>query len=462
MSTRFIKKRADKKALQLFKAASSQVPAYKDFLKQNKIDPKKINKIEDFRELPYVDKENYISRYNLDQLSWNGVLRSTIGFPMSSGSSGEPYFWPTGLSQEIDSIELFSKLIRNIVEDRNESVLFISSFALGTWKAGIEVYDSIKGIAENDSRISIVTPSIDKKEAVKQIKHLEKYFDCIILSGYPPFVKDILQLGQDEGINFSEINLYLLTAGEAFSENWRDAVLSLIGRPSECNRLINFYGMAETGIIGFETEITIGLRRSALTDVGVYEMIGGDRATALYAFDPSMRYLETQGDRLLLTTNSGIPLIRYDTRDEGGLLDHEEVQYLHNKDKLSCVYLYGRRDVSATLYGVNIYIENVKKALENKKIASKVSGLFVMEAKHNKKMDQHLQVTVELSKKSKPTLALRKEISTLLFDTLNTLNAEYNKLASSIGNKAKPRIKLVEYGKIQSAPGKKHRWVKKG
>src|SRR5687768_17248694 len=51
------------RALQLFHAASERVPAYKDFLKKNHINPSLIQTAEDFKQVPTVNKNNYLKIY---------------------------------------------------------------------------------------------------------------------------------------------------------------------------------------------------------------------------------------------------------------------------------------------------------------------------------------------------------------------------------------------------------------
>ena len=60
--------------IMLFHKAAENVPAYKDFLKQNKINPDKIKTWEDFQKVPIGTKSNYLRKYSLEKLCWNGTL----------------------------------------------------------------------------------------------------------------------------------------------------------------------------------------------------------------------------------------------------------------------------------------------------------------------------------------------------------------------------------------------------
>jgi len=65
---------ADRSVLKLFSEAAVRVPAYKDFLKQAGVNPKSVKTIADFKQLPLVDKKNYLTKYPLAELCWDGTL----------------------------------------------------------------------------------------------------------------------------------------------------------------------------------------------------------------------------------------------------------------------------------------------------------------------------------------------------------------------------------------------------
>ena len=56
---------AQKKVLEGFRYAAKTLPAYKKFLKEKGIDPRKIKTIEDFKKLPHTTKQNYVLKYDV-------------------------------------------------------------------------------------------------------------------------------------------------------------------------------------------------------------------------------------------------------------------------------------------------------------------------------------------------------------------------------------------------------------
>ena len=87
--------RGEHQALKLFHQMSLRVPAYKDFLKKNKVNPQNVHTIKDFLRLPTIDKNNYLRAYPLDMLCWDGKLaEGQYVISTTSGSTGEPFYFP--------------------------------------------------------------------------------------------------------------------------------------------------------------------------------------------------------------------------------------------------------------------------------------------------------------------------------------------------------------------------------
>lgn len=463
------------RALQLFKNAAVRIPAYRDFLKKHRVDPEKIESEADFAFIPPTDKPDYLLAYPLDALSWDGTLAQARFVSSSSGSTGIPLYWPRGETQEAIMGRIFARIYDRIFDTRAKRTLFIDLFALGTWIAGLEFYNAARFIGNRGHTLTITTPGIDQKVALDAVSRLGPAFDRVILAGYPPFLKDLLEAGAASGIRWAEQDVRLLSGGEPFSERWRNKILEMIGTSGSLRHYVNVYGMAENGIIGHETPLTILCRRCAETVPELKRfLLHEGELSPVYQYDPLARYLEVGADHtLILTANAGLPLIRYNTRDQGGLFSASEVlralsPLLSPQDadavrawRLPLVYLFGRRDLSISFYALNIYIENVKHALETAATAACLSGLFTMRVGHTPQMDQRFELTVELARGIHPSEEMGSALATHTADTLRKVNSEYAKLYTSIGERAMPFVRLVRYGEIDTVPGRKHSWVRK-
>jgi phenylacetate-CoA ligase len=61
------------------------------------------------------------------------------------------------------------------------------------------------------------------------------------------------------------------------------------------------------------------------------------------------------------------------------------------------VYVFGRSTFAVSFYGANVYPENVAPALEQRELASRVTGRFVMQVVHDDDKNAELEVFVELA-----------------------------------------------------------------
>lgn len=467
-----------KKALRLFKEASQRVPAYKDFLRQNRIDPNKIKTKAEFDQIPHIDKANYIRKYSLKDLVWDSSLEKYYIMSSSSGSTGNPFFWPRGIYQEIEGA-IQSELIYNYFYDlKDKRSLYVIGFAMGTWIAGPYMLGATELVSQKNSNIIIVTPGTDKELFINLVKNLAPNFERIVLAGYPPIIKDIVDQAKDFDLNWKKYNVRTFFAGENFTEAYREHILRKIGSKGHYTDCISVYGSADAAILGHETPITTLVRKIATKNLNVAEELFHDPVIpSLLQYHPTLKYFQTIGEKILFSTYSGIPLIRYAIGDRGGILSHEEISNLMegqgvdlNKEiaryklnnfdwKLPFVYLFGRSDLTVIFYGANIYPENIKPVLDNRIWSNLLSGKFQMTVEENKKKDKEVHIKVELAKNVSTAKDMQKQLTSDIFESLKKLNSEYHIIYRSIGDQAIPKVQFVEYGTFQV--GIKQRWTKR-
>lgn len=473
----FWQKEGEKMALALFHSAARHVPAYGDFLKKNKIKPETVQTTNDFKQLPLVDKKNYLQCYALKDLCWKGKLETADVLTASSGSSGEPFFWPRGREQEKEAILSHELFLTEAFDIDRRSTLFIVAFAMGLWVAGTLTYRCVQAIAERYP-LTVITPGINKEEIVKIIKRLGGHYQQVVLAGYPPLIKDVIDEGRGQGLDWSQFNLKFLLAAEAISESWRDYLYQQVKSRRPLKDCLNIYGTADALIIGHETPLSIFIRRQAARNRSLHRALFslGQRELTLVQYNPALRFLEDVNGQLVFSAFSGIPLVRYNIGDEGGVINFSAVRKIsqdfgldwqkaaQQQDfslwPLPFAYVLGRKDFTATLYGVNIYPENIKAALEKKAMASKVSGKFVMITKHNHRLDQYLEINVELAKSSRDrNETLGREVQKAIVASLRKNNSEFRQLHTVTGLRAEPVIILRPYeDKHFFTPGIKQKW----
>lgn len=197
---------AQSTALQLFYEMAERVPAYKDFLRKHRIDPAKINSYHDWQHVPPIDKPSYIDQYPIDQLCWDGQLTPSYMLSASSGSTGAPYFWPRMTEQTEQGATISQAIYRELFKAHEKSTLYIIAFGMGMWIAGTYMMMATQVVAQQGYPITVATPGMNKTEILKLVKFGQQHYQQLILVGLPPFVKDIIDTGLAEGIDWQKFH----------------------------------------------------------------------------------------------------------------------------------------------------------------------------------------------------------------------------------------------------------------
>lgn len=473
-------KQGQEMAFNLFHQMAERVPAYKKFLSKNKIDPKRITKIEDLKKVPLVDKDNYLKINSLSDLCWDGKAKAPI-ISASSGSSGSPFFWPRSQNIEIETTYIYELFLKNIFEIHKYKTLLVSGFSMGIYIGGTFTLNCCMRLSQKGYPLTIVTPGINKDEIIKVIKSLSSEFEQVILCGYPPFVRDILDDGEKEGIDWKKLKLKFFFASESLSEDFRKYIFEKAGIEEKEYYFssMNLYGTADTAIAGHETPLSTFIRKLfSQNPKECKKFFGTDYVPSLNQYYPFFKHLEIENGEIIFTSfNTEIPLLRYNIHDRGNILSYSELIKIAQKFgysekdiekitgrpiwKLPYVYLYGRSDFSVTLYGLNVYTENIKSALEKPELIDIATGKFVMETKNREDdQSQYLEIHVEVRDGVKTNKRLENKFESTIAKTLKAVNLEYNHLYQAIKSKADPEVDLRKQGdSLYFSPATKQRWV---
>ncbi|AXB44643.1 phenylacetate--CoA ligase family protein [Amycolatopsis albispora] len=385
----------------LFHDVANSVPAYRKFLGEHGIDPATITSRQDFARLPMLDKAGYHQRYPLPELCRGGRLEDLDMIAVSSGSSGTPTIWPRSLADELEITRRFEQVFRGFGADSRRT-LAVVCFPLGTWVGGLFSTACVRHLAAKGFPVTVVAPGNNKAEILRVLPDLAPHFEQVVLLGYPPFLRDVV----DSGEGWARYSVKLVLAGEVFSEEWRDLMAERAGMADPVRDSVSLYGTADAGVLGNETPLSVAIRRflAGRPDLA-REVFGADRLPTLVQYDPASRYFEVADGTLLFTGDNGIPLVRYHIADEGGLLPHDELLEFCARhgfsppegEELPFVYVFGRSLFTVSFFGANVYPENVTVGLEQPGISEWVTGKFVLEAVEDERLDRRLRVTVELA-----------------------------------------------------------------
>ncbi len=470
-----------RRAVALFHAMAHRVPAYKDFLNKHKFSPSSVKSIKDFPKIPPVNKDNYLRAYPKEMLCWDGEFaHGQWVISTTSGSTGQPYYFPREASQDYQyavSVELY---LRNNFQIHKKSTLYIVAFPMGAWIGGLFTYEALKIVSESGGyNLSIITPGIHKQEVINAVKQLADSFDQIIIGSYAPFLKDIIDDGVRQGVDWQKYNVGFVFSAEAFTEKFRNYVFKLTGPDNPLLATLNHYGTVDLGTMAHETPESILIRQILVHENKLDILLPEKRRQPTLAqYDPSLFYFEEETHSLLCTAYSGLPLVRYDLKDYGGILRRDKVHQLlgdsgidinhslkqekieHTTWNLPFVYVYERNDFSVSYYAFLIYPDMIRRALQSDDLQPYLTGKFTMLVDYNAEGRQELLIHAEMTHETKTDKALVDKIQSMTHDFLVEESSEYRETYNTIGQVVKPVIKLWNYeDSTYFKPGTKQKWV---
>ncbi|MBI2097354.1 MAG: hypothetical protein HYT46_00220, partial [Candidatus Vogelbacteria bacterium] len=173
---------------------------------------------------------------------------------------------------------------------------------------------------------------------------------------------------------------------------------------------------------------------------------------------PSIIYFEEQKSELLLTTNGGIPLVRYGIKDTGRVFSFTELKNLFGKNRLYAktmplvtkqtqqplLILTGRLDVMILFYAINIFPKYIYGGLKTDNTINLVTGAYVTYTEGELKK-QKLFIRVELAKGISITERNKLIIKKSITKNLLNFSSEFRKLHGTYGEIVEPNILLFEF-----------------
>ena len=362
--------------------AAREVPAYGEYLAELGVDKGRIVPLGLLGRLPETDKASYVDRYGLFERCVGGAVPyAGTTIDESSGSTGTPYNWIRSSRERMvahRNIAFFARYAFG-----TEPLITINAFSMGAWAAG---FNMSLGMLRHGI-VKSVGPDADKILSTLRALGPEHRY---LISGYPPFLKHLLDEGDRAGFPWSAYQLHALVGGEGMTEELRDV---LLGR---FESVYSGYGATdiEIGMAG-ESPVSIALRRLARTRPDIREALFGSdpRLPMVFQYNPLIHFLEVNESRELVCTVSRLdllaPRVRYNVHDQGGTATFERVAEVLARFgydlrtlgqaaetagprgalpwaeplPLPFVWVNGRRDATVSVMGANIYPEDVETAL---------------------------------------------------------------------------------------------------
>ncbi|HLO36772.1 MAG TPA: hypothetical protein VK194_11845, partial [Candidatus Deferrimicrobium sp.] len=362
--------------------AARTVPAYGRFLEDAGVDVAGLFPLGILAHLPETDKPNYVDRFGMMERCIGGnVPYPGTTIDESSGSTGTPYNWiRSRREREVAhrNIGFFARYAFG-----TEPLITINAFSMGAWAAG---FNMSLGMMRHGI-VKSIGPDVDK--ILSTLAYLGPAHRFLI-SGYPPFLKFLLDEGERRGVRWDDYRIHALVGGEGMTEELRDVLLG---------RFISVYsGYGATDIeIGMagESPVSIAVRRLARARPDIRRTLFGTdaRLPMVFQYNPLIHYLEANEVGEVVCTVSRLdllaPRIRYNVHDSGGIVDFETVRrVLHDAGfdlarlaeagetrgprgplqwakpiPLPFLWIHGRRDATISVMGSNIYPEDIESVL---------------------------------------------------------------------------------------------------
>ena len=453
-------------ALQLFHTTARDVPAYAELLREAGVAASSVHGLADWARVPIATKESYHRRHPLTALCRGGTLSDCDMLAVSSGSTGEPAIWPRSARDELGTAYRFEQVLRDGFQAHERRTLAVVCFALGSWVGGMYTTACLRHVAAKGYPLTVVTPGNNKTEILRVLRALGPSFEQIVLCGYPPFLKDVIDGGRADGFDWHARPVKLVMAGEVFSEEWRSVVCDRIAAREPELATASLYGTADGGVLANETPLSIVIRRRlAHAPALARELFGEARLPTLCQYDPLHRFFEVESGNLLFSADGGIPLLRYKILDRGGIFGFSELVERAQPElpsvarELPFVYVFGRSSFALSFYGANVYPENVAVGIEQPALLAAVSGKFVLEVVHDADQNPRLKVTVELLPGGQPSEQLVGDLAASIRRELERLNSEFANYAPQ--DRRLPQVVLLPHADPGYFPvGVKHRYTR--
>jgi phenylacetate-CoA ligase len=264
-----------------------------------------------------------------------------------------------------------------------------------------------------------------------------------------------------------------------FSEAWRALMAERAGMTRPALDAASLYGTADAGVLANETPLSAVIRRFFADNVeAARDFFGKARLPTLAQYDPFSRYFEvTPEGTLVVSGESGVPLVRYHIADDGGVVPYP-VMIDRLRDlgfdavaeakksgaravrELPFVYVFGRSHFAVSFYGANVFPETVSIAFEQPTISPWVTGKFVLEIHEGDGRDLRLDVAAELAPGAEAVLERRGALEDAILEVLLRLNSEF---ASYVPReRQRPHVTLYPTGHAEYFPaGVKHRYARR-
>lgn len=317
----------EKRALEVFHSAATNVPIYRDFLAAHKLDHTQVRDIRQFMELvPISDRQSRFAG-TMDRLFAGDVTDAHMFF-MSGGTTGDSLVAAVGRETMRAYPQQFAAMFDAQwgICNPDKKVLLVNALALGAWGGGMVTSAIFAEVSQQHSNIAYMCPGTDVDRILDLVETAGTHFDMIMMMSYPTFITEILHAGQKRGIDWKSVELKFTAIGERMDIHTRRKILEMISSPVDHYAILNQYAGSELGTPGVETPIATMITRLACEDVGLCrDIFGEDTPHTLLQNNPMGSFIEIVDNQVIGTYGGFMPVVRYSPKDTGQFLGFDEM-----------------------------------------------------------------------------------------------------------------------------------------
>jgi phenylacetate-CoA ligase len=432
----------NQKAWEVYLKASRDCPAYRAFLVDQ--NASSIRNALDLSLLPATTKENYVTKYGIQDRCYGGRIPSKgVVIDESSGSSGTPNNWVRGPAER-DSVKAIVQLSYSL-RFKGSDFFILNCFALGPWATGMNVSMSLVDLG--------IMKSIGPDKA--KLENALRLFGAgyrYLVTGYPPFIKNFLDTTT---LDLHEYDLHLIVGGEGMSEGLR----GYFGK--WFRSVYSSYGASDLEInIGAETEFTIALRQLCWKDPAISQsLFGRENPPMIFQYNPLDYLIEQNSAGELIFTIARLvnvaPKIRYNLHDRGGVWRYADIRRCLSKlgidaDSLAkevgsfpLLYVYGRSDLSVPFFGCKVFPTDLDQIIHQDPRLAKHLNSFQIQNVEDEHFNRLLHVHLEQAEGSIEELG---DLHDVFYDGLARVNQDFREITKMI-TPLHVRVTLHAYGK---------------
>lgn len=236
----------------------------------------------------------------------------------------------------------------------------------------IDIAAELGKLAAQKGMSQFVASHLD--QLVSIISKLDKTQNKIVLAGYPPFLKSLVDYAKEKHqIDFGKYHADAVVGGQSISEALRDNLVA-----AGFSTISSSYGASDLDInIGVETDFERGLRRALENNPALRAELFGKNKTLpmVFHYDPLNYHIECDdNDELIFTcvrSDRSSPRIRYDLGDKGRVYSASDIQAMLLKHgitdlkprvNLPLLFVWGR-DNAVAYEGCKVSFDDLERAI---------------------------------------------------------------------------------------------------